>query len=261
MPACRLSDFSKTARRRRRSVEAPVDQSAAESFIWRAARLLDRHRYTLLFAGGSAEPVLEALRGYRNDDGGFGHALEPDLRCPGSQPAPTLHALGVLNEAGAAGSELARDARAWIVSIAEDGASHSPRLRELPHAPVVAAPVLPHVRSAVSTPAASLTRMVGPSTIGAGAIETAEQQRYWLKNACRFDTVPDEQAPQQSRRSFTSICPTRWEGTRTTFRLVPERRAVSEALIEAHLDAESGSRRTGGCLTWPGPGAATVGRA
>ena len=98
----------------------PVDQLAAESFIWRAARLLDRHRYTLLFADGSAEPVLEALRGYRNADGGFGHALEPDLRCPASQPAPTLHALGVLNEAGAADSELARDARAWIVSIAEE---------------------------------------------------------------------------------------------------------------------------------------------
>ena len=80
----------------------------------------------LLFADGSAEPVLEALRGYRNGDGGFGHALEPDLRCPTSQPAPTLHALGVLNEAGAAGSEMARDARAWIVSIAREmAASHS----------------------------------------------------------------------------------------------------------------------------------------
>ena len=59
-----------------------VDQRAAEDFIWRAARLLDRHRYALLFADGSAEAVLEALRGYRNADGGFGHALEPDLRCP-----------------------------------------------------------------------------------------------------------------------------------------------------------------------------------
>src|SRR3954454_24576207 len=100
----------------------PIDRAAAEPFIWSATRLLDRHRYTLLFAGGSAEPVLDALRGYRNADGGFGHALEPDLRCPASQPAPTLHALGVLNEAGAADSEMARGARAWLVSLAgEDG--------------------------------------------------------------------------------------------------------------------------------------------
>jgi hypothetical protein len=43
--------------------------------------------------------VVDALRGYRNPDGGFGHALEPDLRCPGSQPAPTLYALEMLGEA------------------------------------------------------------------------------------------------------------------------------------------------------------------
>ena len=128
-----------------------VDQRAAEDFIWRAARLLDRHRYALLFADGSAEPVLDALRGYRNADGGFGHALEPDLRCPGSQPAPTLHALDVLNEAGAADSEMARDARAWIVSISRWRWRHpirTGRLRGLPARAVVvaAARFLPDVR-------------------------------------------------------------------------------------------------------------------
>src|SRR6201986_3601200 len=72
----------------------------------------------MLFAGGPTDPVLEALRGYRNPDGGFGHALEPDLRGPGSQPAPTLYALEILNEADAAHGELARDARAFVASIA-----------------------------------------------------------------------------------------------------------------------------------------------
>src|SRR4029077_4348551 len=100
----------------------PLDRAAAESFIWSAARLVDRHRYSLLFADGPAEPVIEALRGYRNRDGGFGHALEPDLRCPASQPAPTLYALEILNEAGAPDGELGRGARAFIASIAsQDG--------------------------------------------------------------------------------------------------------------------------------------------
>jgi hypothetical protein len=80
----------------------PIDHAAAENFIWSAARLVDRHRYSVLFADGPAELVVEALRGYRNPDGGFGHALEPDLRCPASQPAPTLYALEILNEAGQA---------------------------------------------------------------------------------------------------------------------------------------------------------------
>ena len=67
---------------------------------------------------GPIERVVEALRGYRNPDGGFGHALEPDLRCPSGQPAPTLYALEILNEAGTADGELARDARGWIAQVA-----------------------------------------------------------------------------------------------------------------------------------------------
>src|SRR6185312_5612871 len=96
----------------------PIDRSAADSFIWSAARLVDRRRYALLFDGGAAAAVIEALRGYRNPDGGFGHALEPDLRCPGSQPTPTLYALEILNEADAADDQLARDARAWVARVA-----------------------------------------------------------------------------------------------------------------------------------------------
>ncbi len=92
----------------------PIDRTAAETFIWSAARLVDRHRYAMLFAEGSADPVLAALSGYRNLDGGFGHALEPDLRCPGSQPAATLQALEILHEAGRLDSEMARGAAAWI---------------------------------------------------------------------------------------------------------------------------------------------------
>jgi hypothetical protein len=84
----------------------PIDRRAAENFIWSAARLVDRHRYSMLFADGPGEPVVEALRGYRNPDGGFGHALEPDLRCPASQPAATLYALEMLNEAGAPNDEM-----------------------------------------------------------------------------------------------------------------------------------------------------------
>ncbi len=96
----------------------PIDRAAAEQFIWASARLLDRHRYAMLFAGAPAEPVVEALSGYRNADGGFGHGLEPDLRCPSSQPAPTLYALEILNEAGAATATMVRGARGWLASIA-----------------------------------------------------------------------------------------------------------------------------------------------
>src|SRR5919202_2225936 len=77
------------------------DLPAATAFVWRTARLLDRLRFAYLFLTGQRDPVLSALRAYRNPDGGFGNALEPDFRGPVSQPATVEVALRVLDEADA----------------------------------------------------------------------------------------------------------------------------------------------------------------
>ena len=74
------------------------DVEAARNFVLGNARLLDRRRFLHRFEDGSAEAVLEALLPYRNEDGGFSHALEPDLRGLASQPVPLEHALHVLDE-------------------------------------------------------------------------------------------------------------------------------------------------------------------
>lgn len=72
----------------------------AEEFMWKNARLLERRRFSYHFKGGSRGSVIEALRAYQNDDGGFGNALEPDIRCPDSQPVPVQHAIEFLDEVG-----------------------------------------------------------------------------------------------------------------------------------------------------------------
>jgi hypothetical protein len=78
---------------------APADcLPRAGLFLSQNARLLERLRFEFLFGEGSAEPVLLALRGYQNADGGFGHALEPDLRGVESEPIPAWTALGILDE-------------------------------------------------------------------------------------------------------------------------------------------------------------------
>jgi hypothetical protein len=47
------------------------------------ARVLDRRRFELLNGDtDDPSPVLAALDGYRNSDGGYGWGLEPDLRSP-----------------------------------------------------------------------------------------------------------------------------------------------------------------------------------
>ncbi|WP_245645597.1 hypothetical protein [Pseudonocardia acaciae] len=81
------------------------------------ARLLDRRRFDLVTGRGSADGALWALAGYRNADGGFGWALEPDLRSPESQPGGALHAFEVLEEAGPRTSELAGPLCDWLASV------------------------------------------------------------------------------------------------------------------------------------------------
>src|SRR5215210_6493899 len=100
----------------------PIDIAAAESFVHANARLLDRHRLAVLVHGAPVEPVLDALRAYRNPDGGFGHALEPDVRAPESEPSATLHALAVLAEVERLADPMVSAAAAWVASIAEPDA-------------------------------------------------------------------------------------------------------------------------------------------
>lgn len=57
-----------------------VDHNPPPFPVLANARLLDRHRLAVLLHGAPVAPVLDALRAYRNPDGGFGHALEPESR-------------------------------------------------------------------------------------------------------------------------------------------------------------------------------------
>lgn len=93
------------------------DLAAAEDFMLRSARLVDRQRWAFHFAHGPAEAVLRALAPYQNPDGGFGHALEPDGRGAASQPLHTLSALEMLDELDAFEHPLARDAVAYLGGV------------------------------------------------------------------------------------------------------------------------------------------------
>jgi len=114
------------------------DFSAAAAFVAANARVLDRRRFQRLFEDGSARAVRDAVAAYRNDDGGFGHALEPDCRAPGSQPAAAEMALRIMNEADAWDEDLVRGACDWLAGMApaEGGAAFvEATLTGWPHAP------------------------------------------------------------------------------------------------------------------------------
>jgi hypothetical protein len=95
-----------------------ADIRAATGFVHSSARLLERHRLDRLLDGGDPEPVLRALRAYRNPDGGFGHAIEPDMRAPGSQPVGVHTAMEILDEIGVPDDPMVGPAADWLASVA-----------------------------------------------------------------------------------------------------------------------------------------------
>ncbi|MEV7480995.1 hypothetical protein [Streptomyces halstedii] len=115
----------------------------AEQFIWLTARVLEQRRFAHLFLDGSADAVETALTAYLNEDGGYGHALEPDLRGPVSQPMHTAHALSVLDSIGrCAGPRVERVCRYLTGVSTKEGALPAllPSQRGYPAAPFI--PVL-----------------------------------------------------------------------------------------------------------------------
>lgn len=77
-----------------------ISLARAERFVWLSARVLDQRRFAYHFLDGPPDAVEDALAAYRNPDHGYGHALDPRLRGPASQPLHAAAALRVLDEIG-----------------------------------------------------------------------------------------------------------------------------------------------------------------
>jgi hypothetical protein len=93
---------------------------AGDRFLLNQARLLERRLFATCFLGQPTARVADALRGYRNDDGGFGHALEPDKRCPASLPIDVETAFQALATAGIADHDMVMAACDFLARAAED---------------------------------------------------------------------------------------------------------------------------------------------
>ncbi|WP_460070187.1 hypothetical protein [Streptomyces sp. YKOK-I1] len=112
----------------------------AEPFVWLTARVLEQRLFAYEFLHGGADPVEAALDAYRNEDGGYGHALEPDLRGPVSQPLHTAHALRVLDLVGLLGGRRIERVCRYLTAVSTaDGAlpAIDPGQRGYPAAPFV----------------------------------------------------------------------------------------------------------------------------
>ncbi len=192
----------------------PVNVSAARQFIFANARLLDRHRAAVMLDGAPTDAVVQALRAYRNPDGGFGHALEPDVRTPHSETTAALHGLEVLAEVHALDEPMVADVAAWISNVADpDGG-----------VPFVLPAALEYPRGPWMVPSEGgshltfgLAAVLATATVSSHWLHTATQwcwQRleqpeqlggYWLKFALDFlDATP---ADDRARATIEQLRP------------------------------------------------------
>ena len=70
----------------------------AAQFLRASARPLEVSRFENIFNGSEIADVLIELDKFQNSDGGFGHALEPDLRAPESSALCTSIALQIMRD-------------------------------------------------------------------------------------------------------------------------------------------------------------------
>ncbi|KUM79060.1 hypothetical protein AQI84_08705 [Streptomyces griseorubiginosus] len=100
--------------------------------------MLEQRLFAYHFLNGGPDPVETALDAYRNTDGGYGHALEPDLRGPVSQPLHIAHALRILDAVGRCGGQRVERVCRYLTSVSTpDGAlpAVTPAQRGYPTAP------------------------------------------------------------------------------------------------------------------------------
>jgi hypothetical protein len=112
----------------------------AAGFLRHEARPLEQALFAHAFEGGGRTAVLAALVPYQNDDGGFGRALEPDMRAPASSVVATTLALDILRRVGA--TEETSGLPAALVYLMDNYDAEtgrwpivSPGVEDAPHAP------------------------------------------------------------------------------------------------------------------------------
>ncbi|MCI0686393.1 MAG: hypothetical protein L0Y54_04025 [Sporichthyaceae bacterium] len=269
--------------------------TAARSFLDREGRLVERRLAAALFDGAEPGGVIDAVRAYRNDDGGFGHGLEPDKRCPASLPIDVECALDLLWAAVEGAPDRAKnrdldglvtEACDWLGSVAEpDGGVPMgfPIIERYPRAEHWSdwtyVPAL--------NPTAGLAGRLHRMGVNHGWLERAtawtwarleagfDEDAHALREVLMFlDHVPDrDRAVAVGARVGDWLVDARWYladpadpsyGV-TPLHLAPTpdspwRRLFDDSAIEGHLDRLArGQQADGGwAITWEPPGVAST---
>jgi hypothetical protein len=159
-----------------------MNVNGAISFLGTHARVLDRRRGERLLSGTGGDAVLAALDGYRNDDGGYGWGLEPDLRSPESQPTAGMHAFEVL-------AELAPTTTSRAVELCDWIHAHSLPDGSLPMVLPISNPVVCAslwANADTTAPSLQMTAQVAAGALLVARHDSAVREHPWLARATNW---------------------------------------------------------------------------
>jgi hypothetical protein len=262
-----------------------ADLAAAEQFLLREARLLERRLFEHRFRDGSAAAVAGALLAFRNDDGGFGNALESDIRGRSSQPVPLERALDLLDEIDAFDPEVVAAGCDWLASVSTDEGGVPFVLDTVADGPH--APWWEPTGKAYLNPTAGIAGLLYKRGVSHAWLEPATAF-CWTALERDFDSIgPDdavsilgflEHVPDRERAEaeferlgerivgeLVAIDPEASGYVKSPLEYAPQpgrlgRRLFDDATIDAHLDAAAAKQQEDGGwpIAWEPPSAAAV---
>ena len=168
----------------------------AREFMLTHARLLERRLFDVQFGYGGPAAVARVVHAYQNADGGLGHALEPDLRCPESQPLFAEVGLAALCEAGCHDVDMARSICPFLQSVSNEVGLVPPILETS-----LASPHAPHWSASATVPD------LNPTAGLCGLLHYQGVQHPWLSRAT--ETCCDLLLQDPPLEAHTLLCATR----------------------------------------------------
>jgi len=157
-------------------------------FIHTHARLLERR----LFEGRS---VRDAVDAYRNADGGYGHALEPDVRVSTSQPIFVHYALTSLRDGGFLDDDGPAATCDWLDSVATDEGA----------VPYLLSDALTEPRAAHWSGDWCCAPSLIATTAVAGGLHALGVQHEWLDRATAWCLQQIDEVPEYSPHTIHNV--------------------------------------------------------
>ncbi|HEY7325118.1 MAG TPA: hypothetical protein VH520_09855 [Streptosporangiaceae bacterium] len=264
--------------------------AAAYRFLLSQARLLELRLFATRFLGQPGSAVVDALRGYQNSDGGFGHGLEPDKRCPDSLPIDVETAFQAMVAAGAADAGMVGRACDFLgrVAVAAGAGGAVP----------LAFPVIESFPRAVHWSDWTYRPGLNPTAGLAGLLHQLAVDHPWVADATGYcwrqlesgvriqdahelyevfvflEHVPDRERADKHRAALADslaeaemfhLDPAAEVYGLTPLQLAPEpgsrsRALFDDAVIEAHLDNLAGRQQPDGGwpISWEPPSEAAL---